>query len=860
MVIKAENEAEVNENLFSTLDEISQESKEIQRLLNFERFGLLDDETQAAVDSERKAGRIPLPLKPISKEEFDGIKMFYGAFVGDRFLQQGDLDFAKIHFAAQKAGNFFTRKDVQKEIGAIVGGIVLPTFLPYVGQATLAPRIAAFVQKYPRYSKTFAAFVGGAGGSAAFSDDYLEALGYGAREAAGEGAFQIFHKYFPFLKKIFQGDKGEALEDNAKLAFKTAQKAGTIITPAKLSSSRTIEMLEQIATLSLVSGAKMQRQGRQTQEKLIESMVKYLNKNFTEGTLEKVNNEFTANMVRNFMKQATQENVDDLIKNFLLQGSDFYDEAIEAAYKNVGKNVRSVSGLTKVIDMTNLKKVLENQKKIVYGRGKGGKPIAINDVNLNNLTKYIDEIPDKVDIVTANKIRSNILGATGIYSTGVSQSGQVKLITGAMFDAVNKNIDNSMQSLIKSGKYSKEQIKLIKESYAQANGLFKEGAESFNSDFITSLLTAESSGFTKKGIDISDAFYKNFVKAEKPARIDAFYKLIDDAVAKKVLTKEGGDLIAKKIQGNFISSVLANNTDVTTGLINAKNVLNEISNFRGKGKNIMPALFRGREGAVALGNFERYLKALNVAQQKGIDTGIGTLYLTAGQFTGLSIFMGLTGGATVSAEDLVAGGLILGGPAVIARAFTNPKFINNLLNLKFATSAGEGKLKGLAQRSLLNILEVGVNEGFFEPFKARNVATNLSVDGLLDPKDLEGLSFMDSQPIQLDNEVDQEKKDNTDEFLNSIKNDTTTTGDEESLIEINLDDTTTLPDPSSSLVADIIQPVSAIPTTQSTPGPVGSGINPQTQQRLESVGLPLFAAHGGIASLMNKKKPKQMVV
>jgi hypothetical protein len=37
-------------------------------------------------------------------------------------------------------------------------------------------------------------------------------------------------------------------------------------------------------------------------------------------------------------------------------------------------------------------------------------------------------------------------------------------------------------------------------------------------------------------------------------------------------------------------------------------------------------------------------------------------------------------------------------------------------------------------------------------------------------------------------------------------------------------------------------------------------MNPQTQQRLESVGLPLFAAHGGIASLMNRKKPKQMVV
>ena len=93
MVVKAENEADVNENLYSTLNEISQESKEIQRLLNFERFGLLDDDTQAAVDSERKNGRIPLPLKPISQEEFNGIRSFYGSFIGKRYAEN-DFDFA----------------------------------------------------------------------------------------------------------------------------------------------------------------------------------------------------------------------------------------------------------------------------------------------------------------------------------------------------------------------------------------------------------------------------------------------------------------------------------------------------------------------------------------------------------------------------------------------------------------------------------------------------------------------------------------------------------------------------------------------------------------------------------------------
>ena len=54
---------------FSTLNDLADQSKDIQRLLNFERFGLLDEDTQAAVDSERKAGRIPDPMQPITQED-----------------------------------------------------------------------------------------------------------------------------------------------------------------------------------------------------------------------------------------------------------------------------------------------------------------------------------------------------------------------------------------------------------------------------------------------------------------------------------------------------------------------------------------------------------------------------------------------------------------------------------------------------------------------------------------------------------------------------------------------------------------------------------------------------------------------
>ena len=46
------------------------------------------------------------------------------------------------------------------------------------------------------------------------------------------------------------------------------------------------------------------------------------------------------------------------------------------------------------------------------------------------------------------------------------------------------------------------------------------------------------------------------------------------------------------------------------------------------------------------------------------------------------------------------------------------------------------------------------------------------------------------------------------------------------------------------------------------PNPLPSGpagMDPEVTAKLESVGLPLFAKHGGIASLIGNKKPQPMV-
>ena len=52
-------------------------------------------------------------------------------------------------------------------------------------------------------------------------------------------------------------------------------------------------------------------------------------------------------------------------------------------------------------------------------------------------------------------------------------------------------------------------------------------------------------------------------------------------------------------------------------------------------------------------------------------------------------------------------------------------------------------------------------------------------------------------------------------------------------------------------MANVVEPIDSPVSTSSA--------DPTTIERLESVGLPLFSKHGGIASLLEHPKPRQMV-
>ena len=71
-----------------------------------------------------------------------------------------------------------------------------------------------------------------------------------------------------------------------------------------------------------------------------------------------------------------------------------------------------------------------------------------------------------------------------------------------------------------------------------------------------------------------------------------------------------------------------------------------------------------------------------------------------------------------------------------------------------------------------------------------------------------------------------------------------------------------IPEANTEIMAEeIITPVSAVPQATPLKGPAGMSFDPATLEKLEQVDMPLFRAnHGGIASLLETKKPKQMVV
>jgi hypothetical protein len=184
-------------------------------------------------------------------------------------------------------------------------------------------------------------------------------------------------------------------------------------------------------------------------------------------------------------------------------------------------------------------------------------------------------------------------------------------------------------------------------AYNKAQSFYKEGAEIFNDKIIRNLVRNES-----------DQVFKNVIKPERPNIIDKVSKVI--ARTKNPIER---DILEKNLQGSLLF-------DLQSESIKRYNNLNGdflLKNLNKYGDTVLNKVFKPQE----LKQVRSLLETLKVAQQKTVGEGVpGGVFI---QLTQAGALFGLgTGIATGPAAA------ILIGPAVIARLFTNPKFVSFL--------------------------------------------------------------------------------------------------------------------------------------------------------------------------------------
>ena len=865
----------MDEIKYTTVKDIQKDgsvSKKHLQVLNYERLGLLPDDVLKAIAEEREAGRFPLALEPVPPEEF---KAFIDAMstlpVGGGPIE-GLIDErtgAAMFLSQEIASNFFKDKDVQQEAAAIIGGIAIPTI--FGGGTGLPIAVANFVTKYPRYAKMVMAFIGGFGGGGATSqksfDDgglYAEAFGYGVREAAGEGFFQVLHKLFPgmkqFLGKYFQGKDKNLLEEGAEAAQKIVSEGGATITPARLSKSGFIDLMEQAAEVSYIGGTKMRVAAEEAADVAQSQLTKFVTKEFLEKT-GKENLEAQANMVTYFLKNASESQINLVLKEFLENGGTMYNAAVDTAYKGVNQAVKKAFGNAKIITIKNLETIFNNQMKAFGGEA--------GDPTVKAIRRYIKQFRsthgDFVDFNTAKAMRSQLLAKTGAFATsGTTTPKYVNVIAGKLADQITKNMNKSLNALKGSATKNQDLITDIMKQYKAANALFKDGKRTFNNNFIVGLLGGNTDAVTKKGLSASSKIFSQLFKEGDKGTAQFFFKLLDDAVAKNHITKEASDQIRTKVQGSFFSKIMNDARNPADNTFDPNKLIEGIDGLKGSGRDIIDVIFKGNMNAIK--QFERYARAIKVATDRGIASTKGSLVLfglQAGAIGGTVTSLNLLSSDWSAGETATAASIslaVLGGPYAIAKAFTNLQLSKSGTN-QYARYATQ----------VVNSL---VQNGLVDPILAHTFVDQGQASGIFKEVDIKKMDWYNPNDDQQITETSESADQKLDVFTENGGGAVDQVGEEidieiedtptENLIDINVDQID-IPESSSDIMANVVDsPVTldaSMPTTQSTPGPVGSSINPETQQKLESVGMPLFANQGGIASLMTqRKKPKQMVV
>ena len=901
---------------YSTNKDISRLTKGTIKAYHYEKLGILEPELQETINQLRETDNYPPPLSPLEQGEFNSwvdarvellniLHVSGGVGTGPSINNLTKEELADLYILENNMKDWVG--DNAALIASTAAGLIAPISLNLIpgGQVAGVPltiaKTAAFIKKFPQYAKPIAAFIGGTTAAYPWSDDYVEALAYGATELAGESFVQVLSRTIPMvLKWLGRGKNAKNLKAGAAETQKIVEGEGKTLTAGQVSENSTIDLMENIAANALFGRGTMNVAYEAAEEATETALGKVITKELGTGST-KLANTAEKNFFTNFIEQASQNDINQVIKQFLLNGTKHYSTVVNAAYKGVDDVVKKYVGKAKIINLKPLKNIIEKKLNSKLG-------INTSDQAVKDLKNYINKLPDYVNFTAAKNIRSELLSKTGFYTTSSGNVPKyVNKIAGETMGSLTKQMEIGVNNLVKNPqklswifkgkntlKLTKGQADEILNTFKTANQIYKQGKKTFNTKLIASIIGEEGTEITTKaGANAADKVFDSFFKAGNPKRVNIFYKLLDDAVKEKLLTKEAVKGMKKQIQGEMIYKFLGEGTayNVAKGKIGeegANKFITALTGFSGKGREIINAIFKGNEAA--LQGLKRYARALKSAAEPATSGQFGSLFVMGSQFGALGTLIynpfdieslgPNTGTAALSA-------LVLGGPKQMAKLFSNRSFVQSLVlgtiykpGSQAYSRATFGVLGELIAEEMVDPSQVekmvtaGVENGSVDQKQAEKFIKNKvtpfipkylqeendkAVTSEDDLKSVPEGSFMPKY-LQDDTTVEEEEinKINDQNFLDEISGEAIveeTVSDRQPGLEeaVTTEEVIDIPEPNTEMMStEVIQPLST---------PAGMPFDPEmsTTDKLEEVGLPVFANKGGIMSLMGPRKPKQMV-
>jgi hypothetical protein len=406
------------------------------------------------------------------------------------------------------------------------------------------------------------------------------------------------------------------LEKGAAEAIQTAREAGALVLPGQASTSRMLDLMQNVAEASLLGGGRLQQVTRKSADALQDTIENYAGVFAVTG----------------------KENVGDMMRMTIGESSLAFRAFVRALAKRVDDTAGGIQ-----VDYRPVKaaaqEVIEQSEKGLRG-----------EATIRIAKKILDK-DDFVPFEDADILRSDLL-AVERQSTDLmpaKAAAAAKRLAGL----VDGQIDDAGSTLRRDDAV---------QAWRLRNSAVKEGKATFNSRFMRALTNKQP-----------DEIYESVVKPGRPSRIRQTRQIIlgeieaaksrgpfaRDASGRPFVTADlpSNPELWKSVQGQWVDDMLRKAAD-EQGHISGSAALKQMKRF---GDDAMKELFPGGEHE----NLRRYLRALEIVQKKPTQEGTGRVFIQLTQATAMvNLVVGgpLTG---MSAAVLLA-------PPVLARAFTNP--------------------------------------------------------------------------------------------------------------------------------------------------------------------------------------------